>query len=113
MQIKEIYDKANAAVGVSQGDFLSALGEALLDISSRYGETAVFEGDVFYEVTSIDDDAPIRHPWKIALLHYVLWRKTGDGVRKTDYDAAISYAYRTVWRELSGKKKRFHVPSWR
>lgn len=113
MIVKDLYDRVNAVVGVSQEGFLASLNEALFDLCGRYGEESVFRCAKERDVTSVNDEIPVYDEWRAALIHYAVYGKSGDSVRLEKYEQAVDYAYRTVWLRRLGKRRRYHVPSWR
>ena len=109
---KDIYDKANSIVGMSQKDFVTAFNEAILQLSSRYEEKYIFENSVPSELTSVEDSIPIHREWRSAILNYVIYLKNGDALRKSEYDSNLDYAYRTIWKKRLGAGKKFKTARW-
>lgn len=112
INVKDIYDKANSIAGMSQEKFITSFNEAILQLLSRYEERYVFENATPRDVVSIDERAPIHSEWKSPILNYVIYLKTGDSLRKNEYDTSLDYAYRTVWKKRLGIGKRFKTARW-
>lgn len=110
--IKDLFDKANSIVGISQKEFLTSFNEALLQLNARYGEKFVFMAGVATDATSVEDTIGVYPEWRSAILNYVIYLKTGDQVRKGEYDSSMDYAYRTIWKRRMGKTKRYRVTRW-
>ena len=109
---KDIYDKANSIVGMSQKDFVTAFNEAVLQLQSRYEERYIFDKGVPSELTVVDETIPIYSEWSSSILNYVIYLKNGDQLRKTEYDTSLDYAYRTIWKKRLGHGKRFKSARW-
>ncbi len=112
INVKDIYDKANSVVGMAQKDFVTAFNEAVLQLLSRYEDRYIFENSAPRDITGVDESVPIYGEWRSSLLHYVLYLKTGDALRKSEYDSSLDYAYRTVWKKRLGRYKRYKTPKW-
>lgn len=112
INIKDLYDKANSVVGISQKEFLTYVNEAILQLLSRYGEKYVFENTASIDILSVEDTADIYPEWKSPILHYVIYLKNGDQVRKQEYDSSHDYAYRTLWKARMRGRNRFRPSSW-
>lgn len=113
MIVKDLYDRVNAVVGVSQEGFLTSLNEALFELCAKYGEASVFRTAKGQDITSVNDEVDVFDEWRAALIHYAVYSKNGDTVRYEKYEQSGDYAYRTVWLRRLGKRRRFHVPTWR
>lgn len=112
INVKDIYDKANSVTPMSQTAFVTAFNEAVLQLLSRYEDIYVFENGHPRDITSIEETVPIFAEWRSALLHYVIYLKTGDALRKSEYDSALDYTYRTIWKKRLGRGKRYKTASW-
>lgn len=111
INVKDLYDKVNSVVGISQKDFISSFNETVLQLLTRYGEKYVFENTAPLDIESVDDTSDIYAEWRAPILNYVIYQKSGDQLRRQEYDTSLDYAYRTVWRQKL-KKKRFKTNSW-
>ena len=112
MIIKDLYDKANAVFAISQADFLTAFNEAVLQVASKYGEESVFSNGILSEAAGVDDNLPIFAAWKPCFLHYILYLKAGDALRKSEYDVLVEEAYRTVWKKKMRGRSRYRAATW-
>lgn len=112
INVKDIYDKANSVTGISQKDFITSFNEAVLQLISRYGENFVFDDAVPRDVTSVEESVKIYSEWKAPILHYVIYLKSGDALRKSEYDSSLDYAYRTIWKRRMRGKTRYRVSKW-
>lgn len=113
MIVKDLFDRVNAVVGVSQEGFLSSLNEALFELCAKYGDESVFHHAKERDVTSVNDEVPVYDEWRSALIHYAVYSANGDSARREKYEQAGDYAYRTVWLRRLGKRRRYRVPTWR
>ena len=111
IKIKDLYEKANSVTGMSQKEFLTYVNEALLQLNARYGDGFVYE-DKEVEVESVDSEVAVHKEWRSAILHYVIYLKNGDAVRKAEFDSSLDYSYRTIWKRLKGDKMHYRVPNW-
>lgn len=112
MIVKDIYDKATTVCAMTQAEFLTFLSEAIGVLTSRYGVRAVFENGVFVEATSVEQTLPIDDAWKGCLHNYVIYQKNGDQLRRSEFESALDYTYRTVWKKRMRGKNRYRVPHW-
>lgn len=111
INVKDIYDKANSVTGMSQKEFITSFNEAVLQLTSRYDDKLVFENAAPRDITGVDETVPIYKEWSAAILHYVIYLKNGDALRKSEYDASLDYTYRTVWKKRM-RGTRYRVPRW-
>ena len=111
MIIKDLFDKANQAVPMSQDDFLAAFNEAVWTLCAKYGAKYIFSDGEEQEASSVNDELPIYPEWREPILCYVIYVKNGDAVRYERFESLGIYAHRTVWSKRF-KKRRFKTPSW-
>ena len=111
INVKDLYDKVNSVVGISQKEFISSFNEAVLQLLSRYGEKYVFDGTAPLDVMSIDDTSDIYSEWRSPIMNYVIYLKNGDQLRKQEFDSSLDYAYRTVWKR-GLKKRKYRTKTW-
>lgn len=112
INVKDIYDKANSVTPMSQAAFVTAFNEAVLQLLSRYEDRYIFENSAPRDITGVDESVPIYGEWRSSLLYYVIYLKTGDALRKSEYDSSLDYAYRTVWKKRLGRGRRFRTSRW-
>ncbi len=112
MLVKDLYDKVNQIVPSSQDDFLVCLNEGIASLVAKYGADAIFSDGRDGEAASISDELSLFGEWRECLLCYVVWQRSGDALRYERFETLGEYAYRTVWRKILKKKRRYRVPSW-
>lgn len=112
MIVKDLYDKATTVAPMTQAEFLTFLAEGVGFLSARFGVSAVFENGVAAEAVSVEDSLPVYDAWKQSLLNYVIYSKNGDQLRRSEFEASLDYAYRTVWKGRMRGKNRYRVPHW-
>lgn len=112
INVKDIYDKANSVTGISQNEFITSFNEAVLQLLSRYGESFVFDKALPRDVTGVDETVPIYDEWRAPILHYVIYLKNGDALRKNEYDSSLDYSYRTLWKKKMNGRTHFRVSKW-
>ena len=105
--MKELFERARAACGVSQYEFIRLFNLGVSALASRFGDRFLTDnGKPPAAVTAKDTALPVLPEYREALLDFVRYGVTGEEQRQVEFLAKADMAYRKVWRTAEKGLKR-------
>ena len=99
MNTLALYDRVNLTAPLSKPEFIAFYNDSATYIVAKYGEKYTCDGK-YTELSKVEDGSNINNLYSDAIADNIVFLKTSNTDRKTDFVEKANNAYKTIW---SGK----------
>jgi hypothetical protein len=96
MNTLALYDRVNLTAPLSKPEFIAFFNDSTAYIVAKYGEKYACDGK-YTELSKVEDGSNINSLYSDAIADNIVFLKTGNVDRKTDFVEKAGNAYKTVW----------------
>ena len=104
MDTTALYDRVNRTASLSKPEFVAFYNDSVIYLVSRYREKYVCDGK-HTKLARPDDGSNVYEYYSDAILNNIIYLKTNNADRKTDFIQEADSAYKTIWNESISKKQ--------
>lgn len=96
MNTTALYDRVNLTVRISKPEFVAYYNDSVLYLVGTYGEKYVCDGE-YTELVRAEDGSNVIQLYSDAINDNIVFLKTSNTDRKTDFIQKSMNVYKTVW----------------
>lgn len=99
-----LYDRVNLTASLSPSEFVAYFNDSVKYLVASYGEKYVCDGE-YTELVKFNDGSNVFDLYSDAICDNIVFLKTGNADRKTDFLHKADQTYKYYWHKSIKKKQ--------
>lgn len=99
-----LYDRVCLTAPLSPKEFVAYFNDTVTELITMFGDKYVCDGE-YTELVSVNDGSNVYDMYSDAIVNNIIFLKTGNTDRKTDFLYKANKAYQYYWHKSIKKKQ--------